>query len=573
MKLYRLFIICMLGFVLSFSVMAEEDKNPFMEMVEQPYAEYAVELRTLYWEIDKGDSILSRKRLEQIREVAHVTRRKEWEFEARLFEISYRFREEFRDSPLNPYHQEDALRDLLQISDEARETRTTFIYLRTLHNLMRFYHDLLGNYEMSFEYAHQLSNELEGISAHDFPDKLYAFNNIALMYYRFRDYEEAAGYLNKIIAEEEAALSFDLLQPAYNDMGLVYRNYTNDLYASDSCFRKVIEIRSITVDSTRYNRIWEAIAKGNLGYNHYLRGEFKEAIPLLEVSYRTMASMADYSHASGSSIALADIYLQLNDHAKCRQYIDISSDLINHSLRKDRWRQLYPIMSKYYTLTGNHREALAYVDSTVQAQEEYNRRYSALQLLRAEQRSYRMEQRVKEEELQTEKVRSRSYRTTTIIVSVGFLLVVALFIYTYILYRKRREAYRELVIRAREWATLYDKRTKDTSGHKLGEHLQHIMENEKPYLSPDLTLEELAGKLNTDRNSLSQFINQEMEKNFSLYINEYRIKEAIRLLDNPIGDSSIDDIAFESGFNNRVSFYRAFKKATGLSPSNYRMNK
>lgn len=582
MKLFRLFLgyVCCCFFF--FPVFAEEQKNPFAEMVGKPYAEYVAELRFLYWQIDRGDSIQSRRWLEQVREVAETTGSSEWHLEARLFEISYRFREEFRDSPLNTYRQEDAFRDLETLSREAEKEGQTFIYLRTLRSLMNFCYNLLGNYEDAFEYARLLNRKLADVDAAAFPDKLQTFKDISLMYYRFRDYGEAAFFLKMIIENETVARSLNLIQSAYNDMGLVYRNHWKDLAASDSCFRKVLEMRSLSPDSIKDNLIWEAIAKGNLGYNHFLRGEWEEAIPLLEFSYRHMITFNDYHHASGTTISLAEIFLQRRELHTCRTYIDLSYDLISRSIRKDRWRQLYPVMSQYYTLTGNREKALAYMDSTVTALETYYQQSNLLQVLRAEQRTHRMEQRVKEEELHTEKIRSRSYRNTAIIVSVGFLLLTALLIYTNILYRKRREAYRELVRKAREWASQAPDSTKKKEpktfvmneiSEKLVERLHYIMEEKKPYLSPHFCLEDMADLLGTDRHSLSQFINQYTGKNFNNYINEYRVREAVRLLDDSEEEISFNTISLDSGFNNRVSFYRSFKRVTGLSPTTFRQNK
>lgn len=575
MKLYY-YLFGLLFCFLSLPMHAEEIENPFQEMSTQPYVAYEARLRELYQQIDRVDSLQSRQWLEQVREVACTTRSEEWELEARLFEISYRFREGFRHSPLNTYHSEEALQDLIALSDEAQKNGLTYTYLRTLHSIMNFYYSLVGNYEMAFEYARLLNSQLDKVNAAEYVSKLYAFKDIALMYYQFRDYGESAFYLNKIIQHKEIATSIALIQSAYNDMGLVYRNHWNDLDTSDNYFRKVLEIRSSGPDSTRIDLIWEAIAKGNLGYNNYLRGEFREAIPLLEFSYQHMVLFDDYTYASGAAIALADIYVKQKELDKCRRQIDVARDILNRTTDKSRWRYLYPVICKYYSLTGKQTEALAYLDSAVKAQEEYNNRYSGLQLLRVEQRVHHMEQRAKEEELLTEKIRSNNYRNTVIILAIAFLLLTILLIYTLVLYRKRREAYRQLVRRAREWAhrpvTQQVQVIPKETGKKIQDRLQQLMDDKKPWLSPDLTLEELSDMLQTDRNTLSAVLNQFVGKNFNSYINEYRIKEAVRLMDTD-NNFSIDSIAFDSGFNNRISFYRAFKKETGLSPTTFRKNK
>lgn len=96
---------------------------------------------------------------------------------------------------------------------------------------------------------------------------------------------------------------------------------------------------------------------------------------------------------------------------------------------------------------------------------------------------------------------------------------------------------------------------------------------EKPYLDNTLSLQDLADKLNTDRYSLSQVINQEFNKNFYEFINDYRINECITIIENsPKRVELITDLIYESGFNNKVSFYKAFKKRKHLTPVQYIKN-
>ncbi|WP_375587795.1 helix-turn-helix domain-containing protein [Flagellimonas aurea] len=93
---------------------------------------------------------------------------------------------------------------------------------------------------------------------------------------------------------------------------------------------------------------------------------------------------------------------------------------------------------------------------------------------------------------------------------------------------------------------------------------------DKVFLDSALSLEILAEKLNTDRYSLSQVINQEFNKNFYEFINDYRINECLARIDeNPHQIDSISDLIYASGFNNKVSFYNAFKKRKSMTPVQY----
>ena len=97
-----------------------------------------------------------------------------------------------------------------------------------------------------------------------------------------------------------------------------------------------------------------------------------------------------------------------------------------------------------------------------------------------------------------------------------------------------------------------------------------LMEEEQPYLDPDLKVLDLAKSLSISTNILSQVLNQETNKNFFEFVNEYRIAEAMkRLSDSKFSHISILGIAMDSGFNNKNTFNRLFKKHTGLTPTQF----
>jgi YesN/AraC family two-component response regulator len=95
-----------------------------------------------------------------------------------------------------------------------------------------------------------------------------------------------------------------------------------------------------------------------------------------------------------------------------------------------------------------------------------------------------------------------------------------------------------------------------------------LMEKEKVYLDPGLKLKDLAHRLGLSVPNTSQLINQNLHKDFNTFINEYRIDEAIGMLEDDSG-LALGNVAYEVGFNNNVTFYKAFKKYKGTSPSEY----
>ena len=108
---------------------------------------------------------------------------------------------------------------------------------------------------------------------------------------------------------------------------------------------------------------------------------------------------------------------------------------------------------------------------------------------------------------------------------------------------------------------------------ELKQKLVDLMDREQPYLKSDLRLDELANMLGIPRHHTSQVINEHFDQNFNDFVNNYRIRFAIQLLEQENSPYHIKEIAYQSGFNNYVSFYKSFKKITGQLPKEYRKAK
>ena len=102
------------------------------------------------------------------------------------------------------------------------------------------------------------------------------------------------------------------------------------------------------------------------------------------------------------------------------------------------------------------------------------------------------------------------------------------------------------------------------------DRLVRYMENEKPFLDMQLSLDKLAGALDLKPGYLSQVLNERLELNFYEFVNEYRVREAqAKIADAARADRTLLAIAHESGFNSKASFNRAFRRVTGKTPSEY----
>jgi AraC-like DNA-binding protein len=93
----------------------------------------------------------------------------------------------------------------------------------------------------------------------------------------------------------------------------------------------------------------------------------------------------------------------------------------------------------------------------------------------------------------------------------------------------------------------------------------------KKYKDPNFSSKDLAKLLKTNTRYLSAVVNSRFGMNYSCLLNEYRVKDALRIMaDKKNADKNIEEISAMVGFANRQSFYAAFYRIVGETPNGYR---
>jgi len=111
-----------------------------------------------------------------------------------------------------------------------------------------------------------------------------------------------------------------------------------------------------------------------------------------------------------------------------------------------------------------------------------------------------------------------------------------------------------------------------TEIRQKGSWLKKMMQANQYYLDMELSLASLAEKLDLSPHELSRIINTALKKSFNDFVNEYRVAEVIRRVQDPANDHiTLLGIAYESGFNSKTSFNRIFKQMTGKNPVEYKV--
>ncbi|WP_353779122.1 helix-turn-helix domain-containing protein [Winogradskyella sp. 3972H.M.0a.05] len=110
----------------------------------------------------------------------------------------------------------------------------------------------------------------------------------------------------------------------------------------------------------------------------------------------------------------------------------------------------------------------------------------------------------------------------------------------------------------------------ESYSNELKENLLTLMDREQVYKLNDISLDALSEMLGTTRHNASQVINEHFNMSFYDLINYFRINEAKRILEaDKNRNFNIIDIAYEVGYNNKVTFNKAFKKQLELTPTEY----
>lgn len=106
---------------------------------------------------------------------------------------------------------------------------------------------------------------------------------------------------------------------------------------------------------------------------------------------------------------------------------------------------------------------------------------------------------------------------------------------------------------------------------KIIQKLDRVMHEEELFTDTKLSIDDVAQRLGINSKYLSQSINEAYNRNFYIYVNELRVEKAKTYLRTEAhANFSIEGIARQVGFQSKSSFYIAFKRITGLTPSAFR---
>ncbi|HBS85321.1 MAG: hypothetical protein A2W91_16065 [Bacteroidetes bacterium GWF2_38_335] len=470
------------------------------------------------------------------------------------------------------------------------------------YNNIAYIHDLWSEYEKAISYY------LKSLKiSEDLGDKhlsAITYSNIAGVYKIWGNYPKALEYYNISMEIKEEINDQKGIATMINNIGTVKeleKKYSEALSFYEKSSDLFIKVGFKSGEAASYNNIGSVLNK---------MGDYKKAILYHE---KSLAVNTELNSGRGIVMILQNLakdYLSTGNTGKAMEYIRPSISKAKEINEKSLLSDSYKILSDIYLKNADFKSAYTYYKnhtelkdslfnetkhqqvSTLQTRFETEQKEKEIVLLENEKEitSLEMDKKNASLESQREKIKIYLAALVMIIIFSGVL---------FMMYLQKQKSYkillkknieivekekelekirppevitREAIIHQEEIQIPEDKYSSSTLNqeqkNQLVAGLSLLMDEEKFYLNPQLTIEEVSENLGSNRRYVSQAINEEFKMNFSNFINEYRVKEARRLLLSPdFANLTLEAIASKSGFHSRATFITAFKKFTGLTPS------
>jgi YesN/AraC family two-component response regulator len=458
-------------------------------------------------------------------------------------------------------------------------------YSSECNMLFEMFHACLNQrqYSRAFTYAAVLVNKMKNMTDEDYFKRRETYFHIGNAYYLFRDYTRALSCF-RVAMQEGERLFFDRSGLRAKEQTAKYYAYINQLDSSDFYYRALYN----SPEQVRFRPAYDVIAIQGLAENCIKRGEHDKALNLLQKIHPEVVKNHSPHNIATSTYLLGICYIEKKRFYLAKTMIDSTRIMLLESKMQNQMypkimkeldfclKDWYDLMSRYHKIAGNPALEYAYRDSVYIIDKEENEEKNTLFIMRAEQELFETQK-----QLATKQIMIRNNRITIITIALISLLVAFLIFIHF--YTKTRKAYRQLYEKSVEWANVHNsidsEHSAQTAQNKQDADIMNkiykLFETENIYTDINLSLPKLAARLNiTHRNYVSEAINTICKCNFNTFINDYRIKFAIKILNNSDYDKySLEQIAEISGFSNRQSFYTSFKSKTGLTPAAFRKNR
>ncbi len=435
---------------------------------------------------------------------------------------------------------------------------TTYI-IHTLRALS-FVNSLVNNDSIALRYSLENLHYCESVKDSFLLEKNYI--NLGICYSKLDDEVTAIKYFNKAVEFGERLNDTVLLQRIYYNIGSYYEK-SKDYTRAEHFYYKGLNIEK-GKDKQIIANIYSSLSMIALN-----RGNYEKALTNIKKALEIAESYGGYKDQETFYKTYISILIKMGKTKNLLTVFDKYSEIQNKGFNADKAEQIAKMKILY----------------------ELDQFESEIELLTAKNK------------LNQSKLRASKNRL--IIAGVVIFLVMIILVSTAIQYFRIKKSHKKIVeeniklIKAEEKNTELQKiilnenlsgislatdshpvnssrETQNEEAKNIEElflQVKSLLETEKLYTNPDISIGTLAKKLNSNRTYLSKAINTVSGKTFIEFINEYRIAEAKRILYSKESDFiTIEAIGNKAGFNSKATFFRVFKSVAGVTPNYFQKN-
>ncbi len=370
------------------------------------------------------DSVVIFKEIEEARQLAKKNKDVELEMTAQIMELFY-----YIIVPNPPHPLVDEQFEKVYTLAEKLENKPAMASIERewgMHYLLR-----VRNYEQCFEHYYNMYELLDELEPDDFPELPSCYHDLAKAHYYFHDYRIAIPLYKQAVEAAYLTSNFEFAPSDMNSVGLCFQKL-NELDSAQSYFSKALTLAQDTTLQrlpVHFNsRAWVGIISGNIGYNHFLKGDYEKAIPLLKKDIASALHDNDHGLAAGSLIPLGAIEVEEGNLIDAEKHLLDASRFIHKVEQPWRLEKLYPQLSKLYMAKGNKQLGLAYLDSAVNIKDSLALEFSKLQVSRVQQKLEREQYLAELEGLESER-QLKVYQRNGLILLVVLLIVIAILVF------------------------------------------------------------------------------------------------------------------------------------------------
>lgn len=443
------------------------------------------------------------------------------------------------------------------------------IFLSRIHTTLGIVFDLQNRYTDAIE--HYLTalkiSELEG-NKNEIARNLI---NLGLTYGKLNNGELAQKYLRRSLEISEQLQDTIKIGLYYQNMGVVFYNTSQFDSAIEYNRRAISKFELMGYASGALQCMF------NIALVYENRSQFEEALIAYSDILERLDPKRDGMTLANTLIMMGRIYVQRNDLQNARRYTDSAARMVEegglYMLREQLYvNQLYLSRSEVGVFKNQLAQLLEVKEG--QMQERFMEQIAEMQSV------YELEQ--KEEALLYATDRLIASRKQTVFLIVVILLLVVIGVILVNWNHRLRKFHRDLYLKDRAIASLkpsvkevvkqaIEEDKQSNPQQKIFLQIMELIEANEHIMNPELNLRDIAKRLGTNELYVSQAVNKIAGKNFSRFLNEFRIDEARNLLTNPdMEHKTMEEIALLSGFSSVNTFYRQFKEQSGLTPTQYK---